>query len=92
MKQFFSLTVGIAIALGFLYLIYRFLPLGTAIAITGGCLATIKSETKRVDYVGAAGGWIYFAAVIFSFIKHGWVIGILSIILGFFAYRLAKER
>lgn len=92
MKNIFLIIMGILIAGGFLYLIYRFLPLGTAIAITGGCLATIKSETKRVDYIGAAGGWIYFGAVIFSFIKHGWVIGILSIILGFVAYRLAKER
>lgn len=92
MKNIFPIIIAVLIAGGFLYLIYRFLPLGTAIAITGGCLATIKSEAKRIDYVGAAGGWIYFGAIIFSFIKHGWIVGILSLVLGFIAYRYAKER
>lgn len=85
---------GALIAILFLYGIYHFLPLGLALSITGGCLSTftLEKEDKRMRIVGLLGSWVYPIGVIYSFIYHGWLIGLVSIVVGFMAYRYGKAR
>lgn len=92
MKNVPFLIVGLLIGIGFIYAIFRYLPLGTAIAITGACLATVRSDNNKIDFIGATGGWVFLGGVIYSFIKSGWVVGLLSVVAGFVAYRFAKQR
>jgi len=92
MKKYFPVIIGLLIAIAFIYAIYRFLPLGLAIAITGGCLASIKSEKKLIDIIGMTGGWIFIGGVIYSFIKSGWITGIISILIGMAAFGYARDR
>lgn len=94
MKTIGGLLVGILIAGIFLFAIYKFLPLGVAIAIIGGCLNTLywTSNNKITKYLGGAGGFIYFGGVIYSFIQHGLLEGFAAIIVGFLAYHYARKQ
>lgn len=91
MKSLFYIIIGLSIGIGFIYSIYHFLPLGVAIAITGGCLATIKSERRALNIVGMTGGWIFVGGVVYSFLKGSWLNGIISMIIGMMAYSYTKK-
>lgn len=77
-----------------MYLIYRFLPLGLALVVTGGALGTLalNTEDKMSIYIGTFGAWLYPIGVFVAFWKNGWKLGLLSVVLGFIAYRLAKRE
>lgn len=92
-SNYIGLILGLAIASVFVYFIYKFLPLGIALVITGGCLATLSrvNQDKVAYYIGIAGSWLYPVGIIITFLQNGWVLGILSVILGFLAYRYAKH-
>lgn len=91
--EFLGLGIGLIIAGTFLYIIYRFLPLGLALVITGGCLATLSRDKndKVISYIGYLSAWLYPIGIIYSFIYHGWIIGLISIVLGYIGYRYAKS-
>jgi hypothetical protein len=93
MRTMLPLLVGLIIAGGFLYLTYRFLPLGIALVITGACLATLTRTTqeKITHHIGLFGSWLYPVGIILTFIFNGWVLGLLSIVIGLIAYRYAKQ-
>lgn len=94
MKTFAGLSAGILIAGIFLFAIYKFLPLGLAVAITGGCLTTLYwiAKDKFTIYLGAVGGFVYVGGVIYSFIQHGLLEGFAAMILGFLAYHYARKQ
>ena len=94
MKTYFGVAIGLSIAILFLYLIYRFLPLGLAFVITGGCLATLSRDRqdKFIRYIGVLGAWAYPIGIIYSFIFHGWVLGLVSVVVGFIAYQYAQSK
>lgn len=92
---FFGVVIGILIAGLFLYAIYRFLPLGVALAITGGALATLRfiaGRDRSIRIIGMLGSWLYPFGIIYAFIYNGWKWGLASIIFGFLAYRYAKPN
>lgn len=95
-RNLVPLVVGIIIALGFVFIIYHFLPFGMALAITGGCLGTLSLDKDPKDkitrWVGIGGSWLVPVGVIVAFIQSGWLIGLLSIPAGFTAYSMAKNR
>ncbi len=86
------LLIGLLIAGLFLVFIYKVFPLGVALTVTGGGLATLsRQKNDRLTYlIGLVGSWLYPIGIIYSFIKHGILWGFLSIIIGFIAYKYAK--
>ena len=60
---------------------------------TGACLATLPWTYKdRASYVvGNLGSLLYPIGIILTFIQDGWILGILSIIIGFIAYDYARR-
>ena len=95
MKQsnYLAMLFGICIAGLFLYFIYRFLPLGIAFVVTGVCLATVSStaQDKVSYYIGTLGSWLYPIGIFYTFIFNGWKLGLLSVVIGFIAYRYARH-
>lgn len=93
-KDYLLLSLGTAIAGAFLYIVYRYLPLGIALVITGGCIAAVSftKKEKIAFYTIALGTWLYPIGIVVTFIQNGWKLGILSIIIGFIAYRYAKHK
>lgn len=91
--NYLALVFGVTIAGLFLYVIYRFLPLGIAFVITGGCLATVSrdAQDKIGYYIGTLGSWLYPIGIVYTFIFNGWELSLLSVVLGFIAYRYAKH-
>ena len=91
--NYLGLAIGIIIAGLFLYVIYRFLPLGIALVITGACFATLPkvAQDKFSYYIGIIGSWLYPIGIIYTFIFNGWQLGLLSIVIGLIAYRYAKH-
>lgn len=89
-----SIVFGLFIGVGFLFIIYRFLPLGLALVITGGALGTLANVRgdKFALYLGTFGAWLYPIGVVVTFVQNGWKFGLLSIVLGFIAYKLAQDR
>lgn len=93
MKMLISVIFGIAIALGFIYFVFKIFPIGIAIAIFGAILATNSAHArdKTTYYLGSLGGWIFFVGVVVAFIFNGWINGIAAIILGFLGYHYGKK-
>ncbi len=94
MKNILLATLVLGMVVLFIYSIFHFLPLGMAIAVMGGIVATyaFKPSSKLMYIVGTLGSWAFPIGVIYSFIFHGWIVGLLSIFFGFMAYRYAKDR
>ena len=93
MKKILPALLGWSIALLFIFIIFKFSPLGLALVITGACLATLPWTYKdRASYVvGNLGSLLYPIGIILTFIQDGWILGILSIIIGFIAYDYARR-
>lgn len=93
MKELIVILVGIGIAGAFLILIYKFLPLGVALAITGAMFASgsLMADSKRMWYVYTAGSWLFPIGVVITFIQSGWKWGIASLLLAFWVYRKGKN-
>lgn len=94
MKHVLPLVIGLTIAIGFLYLIYTYLPLGIALVITAGMCAAASREAdnKFIELILLFGSWLWPVGVVLTFLKNGWVLGLGSIILGFIIYSVAKTR
>ena len=74
-------------------MLFRFFPIGVAIAIIGGIGSTYtqqKGKTMRI--AGSIMAWVYFLAIIYSFIFHGLIWGFLALILGYVGRSFAKSK
>lgn len=94
MKNIVALLIGLFIAIGFLFLIYKLLPLGIALVITAGMCgaASYETDNKYMEFLLTGGGWLWPVGVIVTFFQNGWLLGIVSIFLGFVSYSFAKTR
>lgn len=92
-KTFLAVGFGLVIALGFIFLVFKFFPIGIAISVVGGVLAThaLNRQDRFLYYLGTVGGLIYFGGIIISFIYSGLLSGIGAMIFGFLAYHYAKK-
>ena len=92
-NNYLALALGITIAGLFLYVMYRFLPLGVAFVVTGACLATVSRDAQdKISYfIGIIGSWLYPIGIVYTFFFNGWKLGLLSIVIGFIAYRYVKR-
>lgn len=88
------LILVIVVSLIFIYFLFRYFPLGIALSIIGGILTTlsVKPSNKADFYIGSIGSLLYPVGIAYSFIYDRWYVGILAIIIGIEAYRLAKKR
>lgn len=94
MKSYIQVLLSITIAGGFLFLIYKFLPIGISLVITGACLATLTktAQDKTTYYIGIIGSWIYPVGIMVTFIYSGWLLGLISIVIGIITYQAAKRK
>ena len=78
----------------FYFYIFKLLPLGVALVITGAGFAVIPTHAKGKNayWIGMFGSWLYPIGVIYSFFRNGWKWGFFSIFLGFVVYRYARSR
>ena len=93
LNDLLKVIAGLLIAFIFLSILYKSFPIGVALAVTGGCLATLNLEkTDRLtNIIGRVGSLLYPIGIVYSFFKHGILWGLISIVLGFLGYKYAKQ-
>lgn len=94
MKNVLALLIGLLIAFGFLFLIFKFLPLGIALVITAGmcAAASYEADNKYIELFFTLGAWLWPIGIVVTFLQNGWLLGVVSIILGMVSYSFAKTR
>lgn len=94
MKNTLVLGVGIFITGSFLYLVYKFLPLGFFLVIIGAGLATLTRQQSNtlLTNIGRFGSLLYPLGIVVSFIQNGILWGIASIVVGMMTYSYAKTK
>lgn len=93
MKTAVALVVGISFALVFYGAAFKFLPLGSFLAVVGSTFAVgaRQANSKVMYWVFTAGTWLLPVGVIMVFIQNGAWWGIGTLVLGLFVYSAGKR-